>query len=231
MARADSGLPEQIADKIIQLILDEHLEQGDRLPKEAVLVERLGAGRSTVREAMKLLQSRNIVRIKQGSGTYVASNPGVADDPLGFTFIDDKQRLARDLLEVRFMIEPQIARMAAEHATNDQVVCIKELCDESERLAEAGEDYSAAADTAFHNAIAESSGNLVVPRLMGVFKASVPLFIDVTGKKLVEETIRMHRDVADAIAARNPTAAHDAMYLHLVYNRNMIAEGAEAKGI
>ena len=72
MARADSGLPEQIADKIIQLILDEHLEQGDRLPKEAVLVERLGAGRSTVREAMKLLQSRNIVRIKQGSGTYVA---------------------------------------------------------------------------------------------------------------------------------------------------------------
>lgn len=120
--------------------------------------------------------------------------------------------------------------MAAEHATNDQVVCIKELCDESERLAEAGEDYSAA-DTAFHNAIAESSGNLVVPRLMGVFKASVPLFIDVTGKKLVEETIRTHRDVADAIAARNPTAAHDAMYLHPVYNRNMIAEGAEAKGI
>ena len=229
MARTDLGLPEQISEKIIQLILDEHLEQGDRLPKEAVLVERLGAGRSTVREAMKLLQSRNIVRIKQGSGTYVASNPGVADDPLGFTFIDDKQRLARDLLEVRFMIEPQIARMAAEHATNDQVVCIKELCDESERLAEAGEDYSAAADTAFHNAIAESSGNLVVPRLMGVFKASVPLFIDVTGKKLVEETIRMHRDVADAIAARNPTAAHDAMYLHLVYNRNMIAEGAQAQ--
>ena len=87
----------------------------------------------------------------------------------------------------RAVAPPQIARMAAEHATNDQVVCIKELCDESERLAEAGEDYSAA-DTAFHNAIAESSGNLVVPRLMGVLKASVPLFIDVTGKKLVEET-------------------------------------------
>lgn len=129
----------------------------------------------------------------------------------------------------RAVAPPQMARMAAEHATNDQVVCIKELCDESERLAEAGEDYSA--DTAFHNAIAESSGNLVVPRLMGVLKASVPLFIDVTGKKLVEETIRTHRDVADAIASRNPTAAHDAMYLHLVYNRNMIAEGAEAKGI
>ena len=166
------------------------------------------------------------MRIKQGSGTYVASNPGVADDPLGFTFIDDKRRLARDLLEVRFMIEPQMASMAAEHATDDQIICIKELCDESERLAARDEDYSAA-DTAFHIAIAESCGNLVVPRLMGVLKASVPLFIDVTGKKLVEETIRTHRGVADAIAARNPTAAHDAMYLHLVYNRNMIAEGAQ----
>lgn len=191
MAQREPGLPEQISERIIQLILDENLKQGDRLPKEAVLVERLGAGRSTVREAMKLLQPRNIVRIKQGSGTYVASNPGIADDPLGFTFIEDKQQLAR----------------------------IKELCDESERLAESGDDYSAA-DTAFHNAIAESCGNLVVPRLMGVLKASVPLFIDVTGRKLVAETIRTHRGVADAIAA------HDAMYLHLVYNRNIIAQEA-----
>ena len=47
MARAELGLPEQISEKIIQLILDENLGQGDRLPKEAVLVERLGAGRST----------------------------------------------------------------------------------------------------------------------------------------------------------------------------------------
>lgn len=195
MAQREPGLPEQISERIIQLILDENLKQGDRLPKEAVLVERLGAGRSTVREAMKLLQSRNLVRIKQGSGTYVASNPGIADDPLGFTFIEDKQQLAR----------------------------IKELCDESERLAESGDDYSAA-DTAFHNAIAKSCGNLVVPRLMGVLKASVPLFIDVTGRKLVAETIRTHRGVADAIAAHDAGTAYDAMYLHLVYNRNIIAQ-------
>lgn len=51
------------------------------------------------------------------------------------------------------------------------------------------------------------------------------------GGNLVEETIRAHRGVADAIATRNPTVAHDAMYLHLVYNRNMIAEGAETEGI
>lgn len=51
------------------------------------------------------------------------------------------------------------------------------------------------------------------------------------GGNLVEETIRTHHGVADAIEVRNPTAAHDAMYLHLVYNRNMIAEGTQTKGI
>lgn len=222
MDQSKSRLSEQVSQKIIQLILDEGLKQGDRLPNETVLVERLGVGRSSVREAMKLLRSRNIVDIRQGSGTYVASNPGMTDDPLGFTFIDDKRRLARDLLEVRFMIEPQMAGMAAEQATDAQIACIQELCDEAERLADTGEDYSSA-DTAFHSAIAESCGNVVIPRLMGVLKASVPLFIDVTGKQLVAETIRTHRGIADAIAAHDSTAAHDAMYLHLVYNREVIA--------
>ena len=112
--------------------------------------------------------------------------------------------------KVRFMIEPQMASMAAEHATEDQIVCIRELCDESQRLAEAGEDYSAA-DTAFHNAIAESCGNLVVPRLMGVLKASVPLFIDVAGKKLVEETIRTqsHRRARRDVSAPGLQPQHD----------------------
>ena len=219
----DQGLPEKLADKIIQLILDEGLTQGDRLPNETVLVERLGAGRSSVREAVKLLQSRNIVRVRQGSGTYVASNPGVVEDPLGFTFIDNKRRLAHDLLEVRFMIEPEMARMAAENATAEQASRIVQLCDETERLAGSGEDYSEA-DTEFHNAVAQASGNLVVPRLMPILKASVPLFIDVTGRKLIDETIRTHRGVADAIAAHDGTAAHDAMYLHLVFNRNAIGK-------
>ena len=121
------------------------------------------------------------------------------------------------------MIEPEMARMAAERATPEQAARIATLCDETERLAESGADYSEA-DTEFHDAVAQASGNLVVPRLMPILKASVPLFIDVTGRKLIEETIRTHRGVADAIAARDGTAAHDAMYLHLIYNRNAIAK-------
>ena len=70
---------------------------------------------------MKLLASRNIVTIRQGSGTYISSSPGMADDPLGFTFIGNKQKLITDLLEVRFLLEPSIAAMAATRADKKDI--------------------------------------------------------------------------------------------------------------
>ena len=89
----EKSLPQKISEDIIALILEENLQPGDKLPNETILSERLNAGRSSVREAMKLLASRNIVTIRQGSGTYISSSPGMVDDPLGFTFIGNKQKL------------------------------------------------------------------------------------------------------------------------------------------
>ena len=85
----EKSLPERLAEDVIAFILQEHLEPGDKLPNESVLSEKMGAGRSSIREAMKLLASRNIVTIRQGSGTYIAKTPGIVEDPLGFTFIGE----------------------------------------------------------------------------------------------------------------------------------------------
>ena len=100
----EKNLPQKISEDIIDFILNQHLQPGDRLPNEAILSKQLDIGRSSLREAMKLLASRNIVTIKQGSGTYVASSPGIVDDPFGFTFISDKKKLVQDLLEIRFYL-------------------------------------------------------------------------------------------------------------------------------
>lgn len=81
----EKSLPQKISEDIITFILEEKLQPGDKL-LETDLSEHLNAGRSSIREAMKLLASRNIVTIRQGSGTYIASSPGVVQDPLGFTF-------------------------------------------------------------------------------------------------------------------------------------------------
>ena len=73
----EKSLPQKISEDIIALILEENLQPGDKLPNKTILSERLNARRSSVREAMKLLASRNIVTIRQGSGTYISSSPGM----------------------------------------------------------------------------------------------------------------------------------------------------------
>ena len=77
---------------------------GDRLPNEYELAQRLGVGRSTVREAIKLLVSQNVLEIHRGNGTFVCEQTGVAADPLGLKFIPGKKKLGLDLCEIRFMI-------------------------------------------------------------------------------------------------------------------------------
>ena len=225
----EKSLPQKISEDIIALILEENLQPGDKLPNETILSERLNAGRSSVREAMKLLASRNIVTIRQGSGTYISSSPGMVEDPLGFTFIGNKQKLITDLLEVRFLLEPSIAAMAAMRADKKDIKKITALCDEVEELLRKHEDHTQK-DIEFHATIALSSKNVVVPRLVPVINSSIPLFVETTRGTLLDETIETHREIADAIAAHDPLRAQDAMYLHLVYNRKriqMIKKGSE----
>ncbi|MEG0369731.1 MAG: GntR family transcriptional regulator, partial [Hungatella sp.] len=76
-------MPEQVADRILKFIIDSDMESGAKLPNEFDLGESIGVGRSTIREAIKILVSRNIVEIKRGDGTYVSEERGVGADPLG----------------------------------------------------------------------------------------------------------------------------------------------------
>ena len=156
----EKSLPQKISEEIIALILEENLQPGDKLPNETILSERLNAGRSSIREAMKLLASRNIVTIRQGSGTYIAASPGMVEDPLGFTFIGNKQKLINDLLEVRFLLEPSIAAMAATHADEKDIKKITALCDEVELLLKDQKDHTQK-DIELHTAIALSSKNVL----------------------------------------------------------------------
>ncbi|MBM6666505.1 FadR family transcriptional regulator [Lacrimispora saccharolytica] len=214
----DKPLSSKLSEELLNYIRSENLKPGDRLPNESILAKKMGVGRSSIREAMKLLASRNIVTIRQGSGTYISQTPGMVDDPLGFSFIADKQKLAQDSLEVRFLLEPAIASLAAQNASEEDIALLRRLCQEVEDLVQLGQDHTQK-DIEFHTAIALSSKNVVVPRLIPVINSAIPLLIELTGNTLKQETIDTHRALTDAIAAHNAAAAHDAMYLHLVYNR------------
>ncbi|WP_153053508.1 FadR/GntR family transcriptional regulator, partial [Streptococcus suis] len=82
-------LVEKASERLLELILERGYEVGDKLPNEYELAQDLEVGRSTVREAVRSLATRNILEVRQGSGTYISSKKGVSEDPLGFSLVRD----------------------------------------------------------------------------------------------------------------------------------------------
>lgn len=214
-------LAEQVEDQIYHYILDTPLEPGSKLPNEFALGEKFGVGRSTIREAIKLLSSKGIVDVRRGSGTYVVTTAKGLSDPLGLRSVQDKNALALDLVNVRLLLEPGMAEMAALNATEEDIDRIRRLCDRVEYKIQAGERYIED-DIAFHTCIAESSKNMVVEQLIPIIDTAVLMFVNVTHKKLLDETILTHRMLVDAIARHDPIGARSAMVMHLNFNRTLI---------
>lgn len=220
-------LVEQVAEHILNYIIERDLEAGAKLPNEFDLAEGIGVGRGTVREAIKILVSRNIVEIRRGAGTFVSDGQGISKDPLGLAFVKEKSHLAMDLLGVRLMLEPEIARMAAEHATPEQVDELRRQCDKVERMIREGINHMQE-DIVLHKLIAGCSGNAVVEKLVPIINSSIAVFVNITEGQLKQETIETHREIVEAIARGDGDSAKCSMNMHLLYNRRMI-KGIEEK--
>ena len=212
-------LGEITAQKLLEMIQKDGYTAGDKLPTEAVLAELLGVGRNTVREALRVLMSRNIVTIRQGSGTFISDKNGVSDDPLGFAMIEDRRKLTEDLIQVRVMLEPSIAALAAQNAGEDDIRELETVLLELEEIMERRGDYWEK-DSQFHARIANCSHNLVVTNLVPVITGGVRVFAGSVQETEYEQTLRSHRKIFEAIRDRRPVEAQQAMYFHLMYNDN-----------
>ena len=221
MASTNKSLADKTTERIIRYIIDNKLREGAQLPNETTLSSLMGVGRSTLRESIRALVSRNILTVQQGSGIYVCHNTGVSDDPLGFTFIENKEKLVTDLLEFRMMIEPRVAALAASKATPAQAQELLLLANRVAECCEAGKPH-AEADALFHAKIAEISENVIVPQLEPLIMHAIDMFIDITHSQLKEETIRTHMAIVNAIQNNDAIGAQDAMTLHLIYNRDRL---------
>lgn len=218
----EKNLMQKTADDIIQYIIDHNMKPGDKVPTEPELSKLLNAGRSTIREAMRTLATRNIVEVRQGSGTYISNKMGMIEDPFGLFFIDDKAKLMRDLMNLRIQVEPDIAAMAATNATKEDLDNIKTCLDDIELLIYTKQDFTEA-DNRFHQAIANSTNNLVSPRLIPLF-STVSRYIKEEDQETADCLIASHREIYDAIASKDPVSAKDCMYLHLVQTRRLLCK-------
>lgn len=219
-------LGSQVEDELMNFILEEPLEVGQKIPNEFELAEKFGVGRSTIREAVKALVSKGILEVRRGSGTYVISTSTLEDDPLGLSRFQDKYQLALELFEVRLMLEPEIASMAAEYALPEEREQLKNLCDEVENLYRAGKNHIKK-DIEFHTFIAVCSKNRVVETLIPVINTAVMTFGNLTHRSLMQETIDTHREITESIRRGDSLGAKCAMIMHLTYNRQILMKQLE----
>ncbi len=214
-------LAPQVEEELLKYIVENPVAVGEKIPNEYELARLFGVGRSTVREAVKGLVSAGVLEVRRGSGTYVISTKRQAEDPLGLSKAEDQYRQTLDLLEVRLMLEPEIAAKAAARATAEDKRRIRQLCDEVEELYVRGVNHLEK-DVAFHEYIAKTSGNRVVENLIPLIASAVIAFGELTDRALMRETIETHRAISDAIADNDPAGARYAMIMHLNYNRQKI---------
>ena len=164
-------LAPHVEEELMDYILHTPVKIGEKLPNEFELAELFGVGRSTVRETVKSLVSKGVLEVRRGSGTYVIGTNRLEDDPLGLSGFTDKYELALDLCNVRLMLEPEIAMLASENATDEEKAELKRLCDEVENLYLAGENHLQK-DVEFHTYIARCSKNKVIEKLVPIIQCN-----------------------------------------------------------
>lgn len=223
-------LASQVEAELMQYILSETVQIGERIPNEFELAEKFGVSRSTIRETVKSLVTKGILEVRRGSGTYIVSKNTIEEDPLGLAKFADKYKLALELFEVRLMLEPEIAALASDYAVQEEKEELKRLCDEVERIYRAGKDHTKK-DIEFHTCIARCSRNRVVEQLLPIIQTAIVTFVNLTQRNLMEETLETHRAITEAIISGDSVGARCAMIMHLTYNRQMLIKIMEDKDI
>ncbi len=210
---------DRAVDELLRLIRERGYSAGEKLPNEYELSAQLGVSRNTIREAVRVLASRNILDIRQGAGTFISQKRGVANDPLGFSLMEDRRKLVEDLIQIRSIIEPQIAALAAQNATPEDVLVLGDLCDQLETLIRKRQDFMEK-DVEFHTQLATCSRNMVMSNLIPVICEGITIFAASVVEPEFDQTVKSHREIFEAVRERRAADAQQAMLFHLLYNRN-----------
>lgn len=216
-------LPNRVADYLIKWINEHGLQPGDKIPTELELTQILGMGRSSVREALTILKSRNIVEVRRGCGTFLCQAPGSVEDPLGLNFIKDRAKLAMDWGTVRLIIEPAIAELAAINATDED---IQKIIYWNNRINEdiANNVSHLQSDIEFHHALSEASKNVVIGKLMPIITEGIQQFMSATNNSNSEQTRELHHQICMAISNHDAAEAKRAMQELLCVNQDRLRQ-------
>ena len=212
-------LYEQIVDQIERRIVAGDLKVGDQLPAERELAEQFTVSRTAVREAIKALREKGLVEIRLGRGTFVTNGAaGAVRHSLGLLLKTENGFV--NLVEVREILEPEIAALAATRVTEENIAAMTEAVEIMDTALD-NADVFVEADLDFHLALAEATQNPVIPSLMDSIIDLLREQRKRTGN--VEGGLARgqyhHKRILAAVIQRDSLVARQAMQDHLLQVR------------
>jgi GntR family transcriptional repressor for pyruvate dehydrogenase complex len=210
----------KIERAIENAIREKKLPVGSKLPTEREMCESFGVSRTALREALRRLSARGLIRIQKGSGMYVAElNIEDAINTLNLYYdLKFDRNLLSQFIEVRRLFEPEISRLAAKNRSEEDITELERSVIEFEKCDPDNTQKEADIDNKFHLTIAKSTANPIMQITMEPIYSLLPrmrnyIYANIEGEK--ENTLKYHKKLLVAIKERNEEEAYQIMKEHL----------------
>ncbi len=210
-------LSERVIEAIKHMIIEEQFEPGDKFYSENELTQKLQVSRSSIREAVRILEATGQVNVQHGKGIFIADS--LQQELEGFSqWLKTNESSILDHFDVRLIIDPKAAAYAAQNADAEDVRKMEEVCCDFADQVE-GENTAAIikCDEEFHMLLAKSTKNKTLHFLMKTMTKSLPegwiSSLHIPGR--AQKTIDEHRSIIEAIKVGNSERAEHAMMDHL----------------
>ncbi len=207
---------EEIVEQIYALVRSGDLSPGDRLPPERELALQLGVSRPSVREAMRLMDTKGLVVVRPGAGTFITEDDADTIARSFSSLLADDTGAARDVFEMRLLLEPHVVSLAAERAGESDIRRMSEILDAQESEITAGRT-GVEFDMEFHSTIAAAAKNAA---LVAVMHAISDILSESREDSMLSSdrsrlSLQSHRQILEAIKQRAPQRAEESMRSHI----------------
>jgi GntR family transcriptional regulator, transcriptional repressor for pyruvate dehydrogenase complex len=217
---------EAAIEKIRELIASGQLTPGERLPSEKEFAAELGISRGSLREAVRVLSQGNVLDVRQGDGTYVSSlEPAVLLSGMGFLMDLMQGGTLLEIFEVRRLLEPAAAALAAQRITSEQIDSLRRSLDALRASSDVAEQV--AIDLQFHADLAASTGNTILCSILQAmhtraFRARLWRLYSEGGE--LTWALRQHELIIRGLEERDPELARAAAMAHLSDSQKWLQE-------